>query len=68
MKTAQGNMRHTGPEIILRRYAQVVTPEMQSVRVRCFKSCVLSVGQNLLGKIAGAMQSNEPKRSLRPMP
>jgi len=54
VKTAQGNMRHAGPEIMLRRYAQVVTPEMQGVQVRWFESCGLSVGQNLLAENAGA--------------
>jgi len=48
VKTAQGNMRHAGPEIMLRKYAQVVTPEMQGVQVRWFESCGLGVGQNLL--------------------
>ncbi len=47
VKTAQGNMRHAGPEIMLRKYAQVVTPEMQGVQVRWFESCGLGVGQNL---------------------
>jgi integrase len=28
VKTAQGNMRHAGAEIMLRKYAQVVAPEM----------------------------------------
>jgi integrase len=49
VKTAQGNMRHAGPEIMLRKYAQVVTPEMHGVQVRWFESCVLGVGQNSLG-------------------
>ena len=53
VKTAQGNMRHAGPEIMLRKYAQVVTPEMQSVQVRWFDSCGLSVGQNLLAEDVG---------------
>jgi integrase len=44
VKTAQGNMRHAGPEIMLRKYAQVVTPEMQGVQVRWFESCGLGVG------------------------
>ena len=47
MKTAQGNMRHVGPEIMLRKYAQVVTPEMQGVQVRWLR-VVGWVGQNLL--------------------
>jgi integrase len=54
VKTAQGNMRHAGPEIMLRSYAQVVTPEMQGVQVRWFESCGLGVGQNLLAKNAGS--------------
>jgi integrase len=53
VKTAQGNMRHAGPEIMLRKYAQVVTPEMQGVQVRWFESCGLGVGQNLLAENAG---------------
>jgi len=52
VKTAQGNMRHAGPEIMLRKYAQVVTPEMQGVQVRWFESCGLGVGQNLLAQNA----------------
>ena len=44
VKTAQGNMRHAGPEIMLRKYAQVVTPE----------SCGLGVGQNLLVENTGS--------------
>jgi integrase len=48
VKTAQGNMRHAGPEIMLSKYAQVVTDEMQDVQVRWFASCGLDVGQNLL--------------------
>ena len=34
MKTAQGNMRHAGPAIMLSKCAQVVTDEMQDVQVR----------------------------------
>ena len=33
---------------MLRKYAQVVTPEMHDVQVRWFASCALGVGQNLL--------------------
>ncbi len=62
VKTAQGNMRHAGPEIMLRKYAQVVTDEMHDVQVRWFESCGLGVGQELLGTKLGMMQSNEPKR------
>ena len=51
--TAQGNMRHAGPEIMLSKYAQVVTNEMHDVQVRCFESCGLGVGQNLLAENAG---------------
>jgi integrase len=54
VKTAQGNMRHAGPEIMLRNCAQVVTPEMQGVQVRWFESCGLGVGQNLLAQSAGS--------------
>ena len=54
VKTAQGNMRHAGPEIMLRKYAQVVTPEMQGVQVRWFESCGLGVGQNLLAENVGS--------------
>jgi integrase len=54
VKTAQGNMRHAGPEIMLRKYAQVVTPEMQGVQVRWFESCGLGVGQNLLAENTGS--------------
>jgi hypothetical protein len=54
VKTAQRNMRHAGPEIMLRKYAQVVTPDMQSVQVRWFESCRLGVGQNLLAENAGS--------------
>jgi integrase len=53
VKTAQGNMRHAGPEIMPRQYAQVVTPEMHGVQVRWFESCGLGVGQNLLAQNAG---------------
>ena len=60
VKPAQGNMSHAGPEIMLRKYAQLVTPEMQSAQVRC-ESCRLSLGQNLLAENAGVMQSNELK-------
>ncbi len=54
VKTAQGNMRHAGPEIMLRSYAQVVTDEMHDVQVRWFESCGLGVGQNLLAENAGS--------------
>ena len=40
-------------QIMLRKYAQVVTPEMQGVQVRWFESCGLGVGQNLLAENAG---------------
>src|SRR6266699_692549 len=53
VKTAQGNMRHAGPEIMLRNYAQVVRGEMHDVQVRWFESCGLGVGQNLLAENAG---------------
>jgi integrase len=53
VKTAQGNMRHAGPEIMLRKYAQVVTSEMHDVQVRWFASCGLGVGQNLLSEKSG---------------
>jgi integrase len=53
VKTAQGNMRHAGPEIMLSKYAQVVTGEMHDVQVRWFESCGLGVGQNLLAENAG---------------
>jgi integrase len=62
VKTAQGNMRHAGPEIMLRKYAQVVTPEMQGVQVRWFESwCGVRICWQ---KTPGVMQSNEPKRVL----
>jgi integrase len=54
VKTAQGNMRHAGPEIMLSKYAQVVTDEMHDVQVRWFESCGLGVGQNLLAENAGS--------------
>ena len=50
VKTAQGNMRHANPEIMLSKYAQAVTDEMHDVQVRWFASCGLSVGQNLLAE------------------
>jgi integrase len=53
VKTAQGNMRHAGPGIMLRKYAQVVTPEMPDVQVRWFESCGLVVGQELLAEKTG---------------
>ena len=55
VKTAQGNMRHAGPEIMLRKYAQVVTPENagRSGAV-VVESCGLGVGQNLLAENAGS--------------
>ncbi len=59
VKTTQGNMRHAGPEIMLRRYAQVVTPEMQGVQVRWFESCGLV--RISWQKMLRVMQSNEPK-------
>jgi hypothetical protein len=46
-------MRHAGPEIMLRKYAQVVTGEMHDVQVRWFASCGLGVGQNLLSEKSG---------------
>ena len=46
-------MRHAGPEIMLSKYAQVVTDEMHDVQVRWFESCGLGVGQNLLAENAG---------------
>jgi len=52
VKTAQGNMRHAGPEIMLRSYAQVVTDEMYDVQVRWFESSGLGVGRNLLAENA----------------
>ena len=54
VKTAQGNMRHAGPEIMLSKYAQVVTDEMHDVQVWWFESCGLGVGQNLLAGDAGS--------------
>ncbi|HKV82717.1 MAG TPA: tyrosine-type recombinase/integrase [Candidatus Sulfotelmatobacter sp.] len=54
VKTAQGNMRHAGPEIMLSKYAQVVTVEMRDVQVRWFESCGLGVGQHLLAQNAGS--------------
>ena len=50
VKTAQGNMRHAGPEVMLSKYAQVVTDEMYYVQVRWFASCGLGVGQSLLAE------------------
>ncbi len=47
-------MRHAGPEIMLREYAQVVTPEMQGVRVRWFESCGLGLGSESLAENAGS--------------
>ena len=44
---------YAGPEIMLRKYAQVVTGEMHDVQVRWFESCGLGVGQNLLAENAG---------------
>ena len=63
VKTAQGNMRHANPEIMLSKYAQAVTDEMHDVQVRWFASCGLGVGQNLLVKTPGVMQSDDPKRA-----
>jgi hypothetical protein len=54
VKTAQGNLRHAGPEIMLSKYAQVVTDEMQDVQVRWFESCELGVGQELLVEKTGS--------------
>ena len=54
VKTAQSNMRHANPEIMLSKYTQVVTPEMQGVQVRWFESCGLGEGQNLLAENAGS--------------
>jgi integrase len=54
VKTAQGNMRHAGPEVMLKQYAQVVTDEMHDVQVRWFESCGLGVGQNLLAQNVGS--------------
>jgi integrase len=50
VKTAQGNMRHANPELMLSKYAQAVTDEMHDVQVRWFASCGLGVGQNLLSE------------------
>jgi hypothetical protein len=49
-------MRHAGPEIMLRKYAQVVTGEMHDVQVRWFESCGLGVGQNVLAEKALTVQ------------
>ena len=54
VKTAQSNMRHANPEIMLSKYAQAVTDEMHDVQVRWFESCGLGVGQSLLAENAGA--------------
>ena len=59
VKTAQGNMRHAGPEIMLSKYAQVLTGEMHDVQVRWFESCGVGVGQNLWQKMLEGMQSHE---------
>ncbi len=56
VKTAQSNMRHANPEIMLSKYAQAVTDEMHDVQVRWFASCGLGVGQNLLVEKALTVQ------------
>ncbi len=56
VKTAQSNMRHANPEIMLSKYAQAVTDEMHDVQVRWFASCGLGVGQNLLVEKALSVQ------------
>jgi hypothetical protein len=48
VKTPHGNMRHANPEIMLSKYAQVVTGEMHDAQVRWFASCGLGVDNNLL--------------------
>ena len=55
VKTAQGNMRHANPEIMLSKYAQAATDEMHDVQ-GWFASCGLGVGQNLLPKKALTVQ------------
>jgi integrase len=54
VKTAQGNMRHANPEVMLSKYAQVVTGEMHDAQVRWFASCGLGVGQSLLAENASS--------------
>ena len=56
VKTAQSNMQHANPEIMLNKHAQAITEEMHDVQVRWFASCGLGVGQNLLPEKALTVQ------------
>ena len=62
VKTAQGNMRHANPEIMLSKYAQTVTDEMHGVQVRWFASCGLDVGQISWQTTLEGMQFSDLKR------
>lgn len=48
LKTAQGSLRWKNPQIMLDRYAKVVTDEMLAAQGRFLKSCGMAVERNLL--------------------
>jgi integrase len=48
LKTAQGSLRWKNPQIMLDRYARVVTEEMVAAQGRFLESCGIAVERNLL--------------------
>jgi len=48
LKTAQGSLRWKNPQIMLDRYARVVTEEMVAAQGRFLESCGIGVERNLL--------------------
>jgi integrase len=48
LKTAQGSLRWKNPQIMLDRYARVVTDEMVAAQGRFLESCGIGVERNLL--------------------
>jgi hypothetical protein len=48
LKTAQGSLRWKNPQIMLDRYAKVVTDEMLAAQGRFLDSCGIAVERNLL--------------------
>ena len=48
LKTAQGSLRWKNPQIMLDRYARVVTHEMVAAQGRFLESCGIDVERNLL--------------------
>ena len=48
VKTAQGSLRWTNPQIMLDKYARVVTDEMVAVQGRFLAECGMAVERKLL--------------------